>query len=398
MKRTGIKRQFLTISLMLISGINIGYAQQKLKTITATSEKVHIRDGNHVKMDWRLEPGANPDIYYVNQPSQKSVIIFKTDQDELSIQTKPGKKYDFVVLLNGKDSCRIQIASILPPDVAHFKTKASYPIRVPFQIISSKIFFDGKVNDKSVQIQFDLGAGTSVVNKKSSGKIGLAFSSHKMVSNTQGLNKERTSLGNKMNISGLQWSDIPLTEVGNMDDFEDIIIGNSFFRDKIIGINYDKREFTVYENLPKEVKGYTKMPVYYVQHRPFFNVDIVHQSKKYNAWFLFDTGRDGSMLIGNDFTGMENNWEELQPLTTVNGRKIVRLDALIAGVEFKDIVTNASDPAISNAKASLFGNQILKHFNVILDNKTGLLYLKPNSLSNEPYFNYDSYLKQISSK
>jgi len=138
------------------------------------------------------------------------------------------------------------------------------------------------------------------------------------------------------------------------------------------------------------------MPVYYVQHRPFFNVELVHNNKKYKAWFLFDTGRDGSMQIGNDFTGLENHWEELQPLTTVNGRKIVRLDAVIAGVEFKDIVTNAADPAVPNAKASLFGNQILKHFNVILDNKTGTLYLKPNSLGNEPYFNYDSYLKQMS--
>lgn len=217
-----------------------------------------------------------------------------------------------------------------------------------------------------------------------------------MVSNTQGLNKERTSLGNQMTISGLQWGDISLTEVGNMNDFEDIIIGNGFFRDKIIGINYDSREFTVYERLPREARGYRKMPVYYVQHQPFFNVVLAHNNKNYNAWFLFDTGRDGSMQIGNDFTGLENNWKELQPLTTVNGRKIVRLDAVIAGVEFKDIVTNASDPAVSNSKASLFGNQILKHFNVILDNKTGTLYLKPNSLGNEPYFNYDSYLKQMS--
>ncbi|PZR29216.1 MAG: hypothetical protein DI535_04035 [Citrobacter freundii] len=393
-----MKRQFLTILPILILGTNISYAQQKISIITAASEKAWISDGANVKMDWRLEPEAKPDIYYVNLPSQKSIIRFKTDQDELSIHTSPGKRYEFVVLLNGKDSCHIQIASVLPPDVAYLKTSASYPLRVPFKLINSKIYLDGQINSKSVHIQFDLGAGTCVVNRKSSEKIGLVFSSHKMVSNTDGLNKERTSLGNQVIISGLHWDDIPLTEVGNMDDFEDIIIGNGFFRDKIIGIDYDKKELTIYESLPKDAKSYKKMPVYYVQHRPFFNVELVHNHKKYNAWFLFDTGRDGSMLIGNDFTGSANNWEELQPLTTVNGRKIVRLDAFIAGVEFKDIVTNASDPAVPNAKASLFGNQILKHFNVMLDNKTGTLYLKPNSLSNDAYFNYDSYLKQTSNK
>jgi len=398
MKTTGMKQIISIAMILLILGVNFSYAQQKIRTIKSTSTKTWINDGAHVKMDWRLEPEAHPDIYYVNLPSQKSVIKFKTDQEQLNILTKPGKKYDFVVLLNGKDSCHIQISSTLPPDVSTLKTKATYPVRIPFKLLNSKIFFEGQINDKNVLLQFDLGAGTSVVNKKSSDKIGLEFSSYKMVSNTHGVNKERTSLDNQLTISDLQWNGIPLTEVGNMDDFEDIIIGNGFFRDKIIGIDYDKNEFTIYDELPKQAKDYKKMPVYYVQNRPMFKADIFHNNKRYQAWFLFDTGRNGSMLIGNDFTGLENNWADLQPLTVVNGRKIIRLDALIAGVGFKDIVTNASNPAIPNNKASLFGNQILKHFNVILDNKTGTLYLKANSLCNEPYFNYDSYLKQMSNK
>jgi len=398
MVATSLNQQLLKIFLIFILGINTCFGQQKIRTIRSASEKAWISDGKNVKMDWHLEPGANPDIYYVNIPSKKSVIKFKTDQDELIIRTKPQKKYDFVVLLNDKDSCHIQIASVLSPDIAYFETKNIYPIKMPFKLIKSKIFFDGLVNNKNVLLQFDLGAGTSVVNRKSSEKIGLEFSSHKMISNTHGLNKERTSVDNQVKISGLQWNNIELTEVGNMDDFEDIIIGNGFFRDKIIGIDYDKKEFTIYENLPPEAKAYKKMPVYYVQNRPMFNVEIVHNNKKYSSWFLFDTGRDGSMLIGNDFTGLENNWEELKPLTIINGRKIIRLDAYIGGVEFKDIVTNASDPSVPNTKASLFGNQILKHFNVILDNKKGALYLKPNLLTNEPYFNYESYLRQISNK
>lgn len=398
MKTVSLKRQFFKTFVMFILGINICYAQQKIRIIKSKSGKAGISDGKNVKVDWNLEPGTNPDIYYVNIPAKKSIIKFKTDQDELTIRTKPLKKYDFVVLLNGKDSCHIQVASVLPPDISHLETKSIYPIKVPFKLINSKIFFDGKINNKNVLVQFDLGAGTGVVNRKSSEKIGLEFSSQKMVSNTKGLNKERTSLNNQMTISGLNWDDIELTEVGNMNDFEDIIIGNGFFRDKIIEIDYDKGEFIIYENLPNKAGDYKKMPVYYVQNRPMFKAKIVHNNKKYNSWFLFDTGRDGSMLIGNDFTGLKNNWQELQPLTMVNGRKIVRLDAFIAGVEFKDIVTNASDPAVPNNKVSLFGNQILKHFNVILDNKKGTLYLKPNLLVNEPYFNYESYLKQVSNK
>jgi len=74
----------------------------------------------------------------------------------------------------------------------------------------------------------------------------------------------------------------------------------------------------------------------------------------------------------------------------------VRLDAFIAGMEFKDIVTNAADPSKPTGRPTLFGNQILNHFNVILDNRNGFIYLKPNNRSNEPYSDYKSYLMEMS--
>jgi hypothetical protein len=50
------------------------------------------------------------------------------------------------------------------------------------------------------------------------------------------------------------------------------------------------------------------------------------------------------MVLGEDFTSKKDYWEQLVPLTTINDKKIVRLDATISGVHFKDIVTNAADP------------------------------------------------------
>jgi hypothetical protein len=87
--------------------------------------------------------------------------------------------------------------------------------------------------------------------------------------------------------------------------------------------------------------------------------------------------------------------QELLPLTIINSRKIVRLDAAIAGTRFMDIVTNAADPEKPGGRPSLFGNQILSHFNVILDNINGFIYLKSNSRTKEPYSSYDDYLKEM---
>jgi hypothetical protein len=229
----------------------------------------------------------------------------------------------------------------------------------------------------------------------SSKKLQLSFNRNATLNNSQGTNEARVSSGNELVIGDLTWSGVPLVEVGNMQPHEDLIIGNGLFRDKIVEIDYDKKVLIVHNQLPTYVKDYKKQPVFYEQDRPKFKADFVHDGKKYSFWFLFDTGRDGTMLIGEDFTGIDSNWSKLKELQIINGRKIVRLDALIAGKKFKDIVTNAANPLKPTGRPTLFGNVLLSHFNVILDNRLGYIYLKSNSRSNEPYADYQTYLKDV---
>jgi predicted aspartyl protease len=155
-----------------------------------------------------------------------------------------------------------------------------------------------------------------------------------------------------------------------------------------------KPKLTVQNMNPQKAKFYYGQPVYYEQDRPKFKSKFVHNGKRYSGWFLFDTGREGTMLVGEDITGQNNNWKELKELMIANGRKVIRLDAIIAKTKIKDIVTNAADPASPQGRPSLFGNQILNHFNVILDNQDGWLYLKPNNRSGEPYSDYKNFLQQ----
>jgi hypothetical protein len=216
-----------------------------------------------------------------------------------------------------------------------------------------------------------------------------------MLSNTQGVHEARVSSDNRLVLGDCTWSGMPLIEVGNMDPYEDLIIGNGLFRDRIIEIDYDRNVFIVHDQLPAYAKKYKKQPVYYEQDRPRFKANFVHNGKKYSFWFLFDTGRDGTMLIGEDFTSQKNHWLKLKELQFINGRKIVQLNAWIAGTEFKNIVTNAADPSKPAGRPTLFGNQVLNHFNVILDNQQGYIYLKKNSRRNEPYADYQKYLQDV---
>ena len=388
--------QRLLILLILLSLCTSILAQKNIPLIKATSEKAIIKDGKNNSINWKLDPELKPDIYYVNVPLRKSKIILKSDRDEIRFKTKPGESYDVIVLLNKKDTCHIRISSVQPPTPIVMNFEGNLPKSIPFALIGSRIYFKGELNGKSVNIQFDLGAGTNFVNKAASNKLGLKFSKSTLVSNTDGISKERTSINNHLKVGGINWSGIPVTEVGNMEPYEDMIIGNALFRDKIIEIDYERNELIVHNKLPLKAKSYFKQPVYYYQNRPKFKAEFVHGGKKYSFWFLFDTGRDGTMLIGEDFTCLNKNWQELDPLMMIKGRKIIRLDAIIAGKKIKDIVTNAADPAAPQGRPSLFGNQILSHFNVILNNPMGAIYLKPNSRTGKPYSDYESYLKEVS--
>lgn len=371
-----------------------GIAQIKTSLIRATNEKVLIADGENLKMDWKLNPQVKPDIYYVNIPSRKSRVILTTDQDEISFETKPGENYDVIVLLNERDSCHIRISSVHSPTSVVMEPQVAFPKSVPFTLIGSRIYFKGDLNGKPVNIQLDLGAGINVINKSALDKLDLKFSKSTLVSNTDGVNEARTSINNGLKIGSLNWSGVVVTEVGNMQPYEDMIIGNGLFRDKIIEIDYERMEFTIYDKLPAKAKFYAKQPVYFEQDRPKFKAEFVQNGNTYSFWFLFDTGRDGSMLIGEDFTGINDHWEKLNELRMIKGRKIVRLDAIIAGQKIKDVVTNAANPDNPQGRPSLFGNQILNHFNVILDNKNGVLYLKSNNRKDESYSDYKSYLNE----
>lgn len=377
-------------------GINVqGFAQKKLPVIRATHEKAIILDGDHVVVDWKLERGMKPDTYYVNIPLKESKVTLQTDQDKITFRTKYGKRYDFIVLLNN-DSCLVRIEAKEAPTPVSIQSESTYPLIIPFTLIGSRIYFQGEVNaQRSVTVQFDLGAGGPCVNKMSSEKLELLFDGKAMVDNSQGVNEARVSSGNELTLGGITWRGVPLVEVGNMKPHEDLIVGNGLFRNKIIEIDYDKKVLIVHNQLPVYVKEYQQQDVFYEQDRPKFKADFVQDGKHYSFWFLFDTGRDGAMLIGEDFTRQEKNWDNLNELQIINGKKIIRLDATIAGVTFKDIVTNAADPSHPQGRTTLFGNQILNHFNVILDNLNGILYLKANSRKEEPYFDYKSYLKEF---
>ncbi len=95
---------FILIALVISSQAIV--AQSEKKVIRANSIQVDIREGNTLKRGaWRIVPEANPDVYTTSAKK----VTFYTDIDSITFDIEPKHNYDFVILLNEKDSARTRI-------------------------------------------------------------------------------------------------------------------------------------------------------------------------------------------------------------------------------------------------------------------------------------------------
>ncbi|HCT30577.1 MAG TPA: transglutaminase domain-containing protein [Bacteroidales bacterium] len=93
--------------VLLVLG-HSAFGQKNLPLIKASSIKVDIRDGEIFKKGgWNITPKLKPDIYATQNKNKK--VTFYTDLDSISFVVIPNVQYDFVILLNNKDSALTRI-------------------------------------------------------------------------------------------------------------------------------------------------------------------------------------------------------------------------------------------------------------------------------------------------
>lgn len=385
----------MAAALLAFAPVTTVQAQDQLPVIKAKSKQVSIQDGqNFMKDTWSISPEIKLDTYYVSLPRKGSTVTFITDVESISFKTEFGKTYDFIIMLDGKE-CRQRISAayrgVLTPKQS-IPMAAGEPDIIPFTMRGSRIYFEGEVNgNKGMSIQFDLGAGGLCVNIDSVAKTGVKFDGQTTLINTSGTNVELTSSKNTIVIGNLKWENALLIQTRNMRSHEDVLVGNTLFGKKVVEIDYDRKVLIVRDQLDAQPEGYTRHEIILEQHSPKIKATVTVAGKPITDWFSFDTGRDATMVIRDRFTRTHDLWDKYKTLPSTfpidGGKKRVVLDEVaFGGLSFKDVVTNAEDPSINTGnRGSLLGNELLNHFNVILDNPNGLIYLKPNAMPNKTY-------------
>lgn len=364
-----------------------GLIAQNLPVIKATSKNVKIRDGANFKENyWVIFPETKPDIYYVDIPRRDQKVTFITDNDSISFDVKFGNNYDFIILLNNKDSCHTRISANYPklPD------KVVSPSRdtIPFIIKDDRIYVKGSINNsKELMFQFDLGAGglgLCNINHKSVKKVTMEFDKTTTLVNSDGNNQARLSTKNSVKIGKSEWNNIEFVETKNMKKYEDAIFGNGLFIDKYIEVDYEKKLLIISEQNKIIGTDYKKYPMLLEGGvKPLVQASFELEGKKYTDWFQFDIGNTGNGIVSYNYLKKNRLYDKFSKIFTIGDKAIARIPILhFADTTFTNGIISLDrkfNPASGFTDGGgLLGSKILNKFNFVLDNQQGYIYLKPN--------------------
>lgn len=387
-----MKYFLLFVSLLCVQS---SFAQSKLPVIKATSNRVAINDGGFLdKNSWSLSPGIRPDVFTADRTRQPKWVTFYTDIDSIRVKVTPGSKFNFVVVLNGKDSCFTQIASGIPP-ASMVKNSVATHDTVPFTLTADNaISVKTVMNDVDTLLlhfdasSFDFHFTQNAILKKTKLLVNHADAlAGKASPNYNNLNK-----ATKLQIGSLVWHNVEVLPTKITADGMDGRFGWNLFEGKLVEVDYDKNIMIIHSQLPKNLKGYTKSKIGFVRSFPYIKGTFEIAGKKYTGNFTMDTG-SGQALI------MDSAWVSNQHFPT--DLKLIKSSILSdpRGNKFEIKIVQApryrlngftltNIPTLLLAgknpmgfQINYLGNDLMKRFNMILDFEKDIIYLKPNKLT-----------------
>ncbi len=388
--------KFLIILLLTAS---LASAQNKLPIIKASSINVTIKDGDVISKDsWTLSPQAKPDVYICDRTRETKWFVFKTDIDSIKLKIKPGSIYNFVVLLNGKDSCYTQVKSAVSSNTKSNKQTCD---TIAFELTKDNaIHVKSIINNRdTVSLHFDLSSFDFRLTRDAILKKTKLLSNQKEVlAGSVKPNFNNLEKVFSIKLGNVVFANPDFSSTGFTAHEMDGKFGWNIFENKILEIDYDKSILIVRSKMPAKMKDFTKAKLQFTHSLPYIQSTFIINNKKYIGNFILDNGSDQAVIL-DSIWAQEQNFPQNLPLIKTSSVKDPR------GVVYKNKIVlaptiNLSGFKLTNIPSTLlvssnpidkninfFGNDLLKRFNIVVDFSTDFIYFKPNSLLNKAYIN-----------
>lgn len=390
----------LGLFLVLVAAHTAG-AQKRVVVLKSTRNQLTIREGNFLYKDvWGVSSQTRPDVFVANRFKGRQRIVFYSDTDSAVFVVKPQKTYDFIVLLNNRDSAYTQISTYagkpasLAPKLVFTKpgSNQSGPDTIAFRLDKNfGIHIRGKVNDSdSLDFLFDTGAGAVIITAALvNQKVKLKLDGRTVNTGIDGSQSVSTSSGNKLEVGGLTWRNVSFLAIDYQGSTFDGVLSWVAFENRVVEIDYEQRYLVIHRKLGNLGPEYSKLDLKMMGGIPYIKCLLTANGRQSEGWFDLDTGSDGGLAVSQRFAAGNGLTSGLKQIGTSASRGsaggVVRQNIfLLPKLKLGDyelyrlpLFVNEQDPE-GGATAENVGSSILKRFNLILDFPANRAYLKPN--------------------
>jgi hypothetical protein len=276
-------------------------------------------------------------------------------------------------------------------------------IVIPFELTTyNNISIKAILNNKdTVQLMFHTAASAVTLTETATKNLkSLVFD--KSIDNIKSwggsTNEARVSKFNTLQIEGLKWDSLTITENKNSGQFTDGKFGIDLFKDKVIQVDFEKKEITISEMMPEKLKKYNKLKLSYEDEMMFLEAHCqVNKSNRFVNKFLIHSGYAGSILLDDKFANDNQLSEKLNIIdekqvkdsygNVLKVQKAILPSLQIGSTKFTEIPVGFFSGAMGKQKMSFIGGDVLKRFHIIIDAKREFIYVKPNNLKAMKYAN-----------
>lgn len=389
--------------LLSISLSAINASAQNLPVLQTNNKSLDVREGHNLyKGYWDVSPEVKKDVYFAHRFKKASTITFYSDVDSISFKVNPNHTYDFIILLNHKDTCYTEISTARSTYYKDCKKCIILKDTIPFTLgKDNRVYITGKINGSPLlKFFFDNGADNTILFPSALRKgAKLQFDGSIESRATGGTETRKTSNTNDLEISKLKWSNELVMYVDKQIGEGDGTIGYDVFEDKIIEMDYDKHLMIIHDAPFKMGKVCAKFPMQLNGGEvPSITGTVITRDKKITADFLFDMGATGCLFLNQGFLKKNNLYGTMETIgeaqTTGAGSGVTKTTrAILPGFifgnyNFKEVPVNLENRAEHDPGTGVLGMDILKRFHTILDYQNNVIYLKPTRMINSPYKQY----------
>jgi predicted aspartyl protease len=384
--------------LVLLAVRSSAWASDDLPVLRANSPQVDVQDGaRHYPHGWEVSPDAPLDIYEADRTTGPKTIVFTSDVDRIAFDVLPGKTYDFVILLNGKDSCHTRISTMR--QTFQRTTEANGPAVIPFTMDRGRMFVATSINgSQPIKLLFDTGANAILLSATAVDRgVSITASGTGTNSGLGGQHTVSTSVGNTVEIAGLRWKQEPILLTDRSTSAVEGVLGMHMFEGKVVEFDYDRSALIIHDSLPAPLDGFTRVELGRAGPLPTIPVTFHTGSTTVEGSVIIDSGATGALFARREFAERLGLYGTMEKIGT--GRQtgtgagsitsdLVLLPTMTIGeTNLKDVpifLETASNEQVAGSGAVL-GMDVLSRFSMLIDLPNNTTYLKPNTTINASF-------------